>query len=124
MNKAKAVTAGQIGTYLEASARAQTTVFYGDLAAHFALPPVTEAWMSHPLSGMFDELDIDDAKKARPFRTALVISKEHNMPGPGFFKTVARLCPKRPQPKTDMARMKMYVAEVTNLFQFYGNTSR
>ena len=107
---AKKVTSGQVAAFLEDRARRlsfdDVPIFYGDLAAHFGLPPVTEAWYTHPLCSIFDDLDIEDAKRGRPFRTVLVVSQEHSIPGPGFFKTVARLCPQRPQPKTDLDKMR------------------
>ncbi len=123
MSKPKQVTAGEVASFLEDRARhlgGQAPVFYSDLASHFGFPPVTEAWFTHPLCGIFEELDVDDAKRGRPFRTALVVSKEHSIPGPGFFKAVTKLCPKKPQPKSDLDKMKFYVDEVNRLLQYYG----
>ncbi|SRR6266568_678963 len=118
----KKATSGQVGAFLEDRARDlgdQAPIYYGDLAAHFGFPAVTEAWSTHPLCSIFDELDVEDAKKGRPFRTVLVISKQHSIPGPGFFKTVARLCPQKPKPKTQSDKAKFFVDELKRLVKHY-----
>lgn len=124
----KKITAGMVAAFLEDRARHHSfddpPVFYGDLAAHFGLPQVSEAWHTHPLCGIFDELDVEDAKRNRPFRTVLVISKEHSIPGPGFYKTVARLRPQRIQLKTDLDKIKFFSDEMTELLKYYGNRTR
>ena len=125
MSRAKKITSGEVAAFLEDRARrldGQAPIFYGDLAAHFGLPPVTEAWFTHPLCGIFEDLDVEDAKRGTPFRTALVISKEHSIPGPGFFKAIAKLCPKRKQPKTDFERIQFYTDEVNRLLRHYAKT--
>src|SRR5689334_657605 len=84
MNTSEKITAADVAAFLEDRARhlaGQAPVFYGDVAAHFGLPPVTEAWSAHPLSSIVDELDNEDAKRSRPFRTALVLSEDRSIPG-------------------------------------------
>ena len=81
----------EIGPFLEERARQGAPIFYNDLAKPFGLPPVTEAWFSHPLCNVFATLDDADQAKGRPFRTALVVSRERGIPGEGFFKTLAEL---------------------------------
>src|ERR1035437_937133 len=86
------VNVGEVGTFLEGIAASGNPITYGDVIARFPdLSPLTGAWLSHPLCGIFDELDVQDAAAKRPFRTAMVIAKERNMPGPGFFRTLSRL---------------------------------
>src|SRR5208282_2727544 len=103
------VTAKEVAGFLEDRARRfsfhDVPIFYNKLAEHFGFPPVGEAWYTHPLCSIFEDLDVEDAKRGRPFRTVLVVSKEHSIPGPGFYKTVARLCPQNRQPKTDLAKI-------------------
>lgn len=124
MSTEKTVGHKQVGAFLEERVRrlgGSSPIFYGDLAAHLSLPPVTDAWFTHPLCGIFEQLDVEDAKLVRPFRTALVISRERNMPGEGFFKTFLRLHPHVRPPKTDLDKMKLYVAELNRVLSHYGN---
>jgi hypothetical protein len=116
------VGARQVGEFLEERVRRlgeNAPIFYGDLANHLSLPPVTNAWSEHPLCAIFDQLDEDDAKHNRPFRTALVISRERNMPGEGFFKTYLRLHSQIQPPKTEAAKMRLYVDELNRLLIHY-----
>ncbi|HOW75102.1 MAG TPA: hypothetical protein P5102_09780 [Candidatus Competibacteraceae bacterium] len=80
-----------IGLFLEEQARKRRTVYYSDIVARFGLPPMDGLWLNHPLSEIFDVLDQEDAMSNRPFRSAVVISKERNMPGNGFFEALERL---------------------------------
>src|SRR5437773_511663 len=103
------VTARQVGRFLEERARKagkEAVIFYNDIAAHFAMPEVDERWQQHPLCKLFDVLDHEDARERRPFRTALVVSREKNMPGQGFFKTAASLRSPCPRIETELERMK------------------
>lgn len=116
-----------VGIFLENRARrlgGDAPIFYGDLAAHFGLPPVTEAWSAHPLSAMFEQLDQEDARTSRPFRTALVISRERNMPGEGFFKTFVRLRSPMPVPRTEQNKMKLFLEELNSLLIHYAQAGR
>jgi hypothetical protein len=114
--------ADKIGRYLESRAREsgeERFVFYNDLAALFKLPEVDERWQQHPLCGIFDELDYEDNQKNRPFRTALVVSRAKNIPGPGFFKTVSLLRKPTPKLNTYFERMKFLGNELQALEKYY-----
>jgi hypothetical protein len=116
-----------IGDFLEDRARSlgeDAPLFYSDLAAHFGLPPITDAWFTHPLSGMFEQLDQEDEQLARPFRTALVISKERSIPGEGFFKALVRIRGLRPPPRTEHDKMRLYLSELSNLLKHYGHSNK
>ena len=113
-----------IGSFLEDRARrldGEAPIFYSDLAAHFGLPPVTDAWFTHPLCDMFEQLDQEDERLERPFRTALVISKERSMPGAGFFKTIVRLRGLSHPPRTEHDKMRLYLDELNSLLSHYGH---
>ena len=81
----------KLAAHLEAKAKAKKTAYYSDIAAHFGLPPLDGAWNSHPLCAAFDALDRQDADAKRPFRTSVVVAKGSNMPGPGYFSSLAAL---------------------------------
>ena len=84
-------TATQIGKFLESQACKNCPMTYGQVLEKFPdLPPLTGAWLSHPLCEMFGQLDAEDFAAGRPFRTALVYAKETSIPGQGFFDTLAR----------------------------------
>lgn len=84
-------TSKQIGEFLEGQARENCPVTYGRVLEEFPdLPPLTAAWLSHPLCELFGQLDAQDHAAGRPFRTALVYAKETSIPRQGYFETVAR----------------------------------
>ena len=115
-----------IGAFLEERVRrfgSDAPIYYGDLAAHFAMPPVTGAWFTHPLCAIVGEIDVEDVRLGQPFRTVLVISKERNMPGEGFFKAYLDLNPHVRVPKTDNDKMKLFVGELNNVLAYYGKTA-
>jgi hypothetical protein len=88
-------TIKDVGNYLEEQARLGEPVTYSQVIQRFPdLPPLSAAWKSHPLCSIFGELDDEDHLKKRPFRTALVVGKETNRPGQGFFDTISNLCNK------------------------------
>ena len=93
----------QLATYLEDLARTGKPTTYESIAARFGLPPLDGVWNAHPLSRAFDTLDREDAEARRPYRTSLVISKTRNMPGPGYFASLAALKGVRPNKKKDEA---------------------
>jgi len=107
-------TPQQIGQYLEQLAKNKKTIFYSDLVAHFSLPSLKGAWSSHPLSEIFETLDQQDTIQNRPFRTSVVITKEGNMPGNGFFEALFRL--KNIRTTNDLQRMSVFTAELNNAF--------
>jgi hypothetical protein len=82
----------ELGAFLEQVAATGNPITYSEVVQHFSdLPPLNGAWASHPLCHLFGELDRDDNRHGRPFRTAMVVSREKNIPGDGFFKTLAEL---------------------------------
>lgn len=107
-------TPQQIGQFLEQQAKKNKSIFYSDLVAHFSLPPLEGAWLSHPLSEIFEVLDQQDANQNRPFRTSVVITKEGNMPGNGFFEALSRL--KNIHATNDSQRMSVFTTEINNAF--------
>lgn len=79
----------KIGGYLELQARkpqSQALVFYGALLESYDLPPFDGAWNAHPLSEIFGNLDLEDLRLNRPFRTSLVVNQRTCRPGNGFFE--------------------------------------
>ncbi|HMO63742.1 MAG TPA: hypothetical protein PKC18_02355 [Lacipirellulaceae bacterium] len=116
------LTANELGRFLEDRVRssgANAVIFYNDLAAHFNLPEVDERWLQHPLCKLFEVLDHEDARKVSPFRTALVISKDKNMPGAGFFKVVPELRNPKPKLYTETEKMKFFIDELHALAKCY-----
>lgn len=82
----------EVGAFLEEVAATGNPISYSDVVRRFPdLPPLNGAWSSHPLCQLFGELDRQDHRAGRPFRTAMVIAREKNIPGDGFFKTLAEL---------------------------------
>jgi hypothetical protein len=81
-----------IGQYLEAQAKIGTPITYGQIIKRFPdLPPLGPHWKSHPLCSIFGDLDREDHREGRPFRTALVYAVETSKPGQGFFETITQL---------------------------------
>ena len=105
-----------IGLFLEEQARNNRTVYYGDVVARFGLPPMDGAWLSHPLSRIFEVLDQEDAMSNRPFRSAVVISQERNMPGNGFFEALERL--RGVQTSNEQQRLEAFVRELEATFRY------
>ena len=101
----------KLAKYLEDRARRRRTVYYSELVEQFGLPPLDGAWIGHPLERAFDALDREDAEKQRPFRTSMVISKEKNMPGDGYFKALAEL--KGIHTKSDNQRLEAFSKELS-----------
>ena len=78
-----------MGDYLEAQAKMGKPITYSHVIQKFpSLPPLSDNWKSHPLCSIFGELDDEDTRNSKPFRTALVCSKELGRPGEGFFTTI------------------------------------
>jgi hypothetical protein len=85
-------TMKEVGQYLEEQAKLGTPITYTDVVRRFIdLPPLTGAWRSHPLCTVFGDLDVEDDRNKRPFRTALVFAKETGRPGQGFFDAIMSL---------------------------------
>lgn len=111
-----------IGEFLEQRAMLppnDAPIFYNDLAAHFGLPPVDKFWASHPLCRIFDTLDREDAANDRPFRTALVVSRERGIPGQGFFNTLCELRHLPQNLKDEVKQRLVWTEEFYRLIAFY-----
>lgn len=106
----------QIGLFLENQARKKRTVYYSDIVARFGLPPMGALWSNHPLSEIFEVLDQEDTMSNRPFRSAVVISKERNMPGNGFFQALERL--RGIQTSNEQQRMEAFRNELDATFGY------
>ena len=108
-----------VGSHLEniLKQRPQTTTHYGSVAQAFGLPDFDGAWASHPLSEIFEVIDQQDAVANRPFRTSVVILKNQNCPGPGFFEAMRRLKGAQ-DPVTENARERMWLSELTDAYAY------
>lgn len=117
-------TATAVGIFLEEKVRDEGingVIYYNVLATHFGLPEVDERWQQHPLCKIFDVLDHEDARKGRPFRTVLVISRDKGRPGQGFFNTVSTLRNPVPSLDTDMEKWVFFLAELQALAAYYAS---
>jgi hypothetical protein len=72
----------------------------------------------HPLCFTFGELDDEDHRKGRPFRTALVYAKETTRPGQGFFDTITAL---RNKPIDRGQHDKVWTDELNAVFAHYNS---
>ena len=112
-------SAEDIGRFLEDLARRKATTTYGHVVERFGLPPMEGAWAAHPLSAAFEYLDRQDAAASRPFRTAVVVRKDSNVPGNGFFESIARLKENGGVPaSTDRAKEKVWVEELNAAYAY------
>jgi hypothetical protein len=107
-----------IGRLLEQLARRRSTTTYGELAERFGFPPMEGTWAAHPLSQVFEFLDQEDAAASRPFRTSVVIRKDRNIPGDGYFESLARLKTKGIPAKSDKAKEKAWLDELKAVYAF------
>jgi len=101
----------KLARFLEDKAKRKRTVYYSELVTQFGLPPLDGAWIGHPLERAFDKLDREDAGAHRPFRTSLVVSKEKNMPGDGYFKSLSEL--KGIHAKSEKQRLEAFLQELS-----------
>ena len=106
----------QVGLFLEEQAGKRCTVYYSDIVAHFGLPSLSIPWPYHPLSEIFEVLDQEDTMSNRPFRSAVVISKEREMPGNGFFEALERL--RGIQTSNEQQRLEVFVRELEATFRY------
>lgn len=114
--------ASRVARYLENRAAKHGlngVVYYNKLASDLGLPPVTDAWLSHPLAGIFDELDNEDHAMKRPFRTALVITEKTKFPGDGFWAMVLRLRFPKKTKFSEKEMLTFYTTELQELAQLY-----
>ena len=111
-------TNDNVGRFLEAIARRKSTTTYSGLAEQLGFPPMEGAWTAHPLSQVFEYLDQQDAATSRPFRTSVVIRKDKNIPGDGYFESLARIKTKGIPAKTDTAKEKVWLDELNAVYAF------
>lgn len=110
-------TSKDVGQFLEQQARARKPVTYGTVVARFPeVGKLTGNWKSHPLCDIFGELDGEDHRNNRPFRTALVFGKESNRPGHGFYSTLERL---RGTTILEQEQVKVWTKELDAVFEYY-----
>ena len=110
-------TMKEVGKYLEQQAKLGAPITYTDVVRSFPdLPPLTGAWRSHPLCTIFGDLDIEDDRNKRPFRTALVYAKETGTPGDGFFEMIETL---RGVSITKSQKDKVWTDELKALIDLY-----
>lgn len=112
-----------VANFLEGRAKTFThdtaPISYGNLASELGFPKVDQNWLAHPFCGIFDALDMQDVEEKRPLRTALVYSLERNIPGEGFFKTIARLRGSN-RPETDFLKQaQLWTQELNRLLDYY-----
>ncbi len=111
-----------IARFLEQRARlprGQAPIFYNDLATEFGFPNVDDRWYAHPFCNIFGALDEDDQAHNRPFRTALVVSRERGVPGEGFFKMIQQLRGLRRPIAGDFEQMRVWREEFDRLLEHY-----
>jgi hypothetical protein len=101
----------KLANFLEDKARRRRTIYYSDLVTQFGLASLDGAWVGHPLARAFDTLDREDAEAGRPFHTSVVISKEKNMPGDGYFKSLSEL--KGVHAKSEKQRLEAFSQELS-----------
>lgn len=112
----------RVASFLEERAtlhRNHAPIFYNDLANKLGLPPVDQYWLSHPLCGIFEQLDREDVAQGHPLRTSLVVSKERGLPGEGFFKTMALLRSSGSPATAFVQQMQLWTDELDKLLAHY-----
>lgn len=118
-------TVANIGRFLEGRAREcgrDGILYYSDMLTEFPdLPPFTGPWPTHPLCDIFGELDVEDASRGLPFRTALVISPDTGVPGNGFFTMYVRHRDPRARVRSDLERIAVHQRGLAALAQCYEN---
>jgi hypothetical protein len=75
---------------LKAVARAGSTIFYSDLAPLTDLA-VDSEYFGALIGQRLDEINRYEHERGRPLLSAVVITKEHNIPGTGFFTCAQEL---------------------------------
>ncbi len=112
-----ATTYKEVGAYLESVARTGKYINYVDLLREFPdLPTNLFPFPQNPLSLMFEELDREDNTAKRAFRTSLVVSKEHGIPGDGYFKMLERM---RGQAVAKSDRLAVWLHEFNRVIAEY-----
>ena len=106
-----------ISQYLIQVLQKKGITYYGDLITHFGLSELNGIWRSHPLCQIFADLDHEDAQANRPFRTSVVIGRQTNMPGDGFFETLQQL-KQINDPVNTEARVAVWLKELKEAHQY------
>ncbi len=109
--------ANNIGKYLESVLKAKSTVTYSSITNKFSLPEFNGVWVAHPLCQIFEVIDQQDAIAKRPFRTSVVISKNNNTPGTGFFEALQRL-KQIPTPSNKEMREALWIKELNSAYSY------
>jgi hypothetical protein len=107
----------QLASDLETRALAQDVISYNKYARLFGLGKVTpENYRSHPFCDAFGQLDDEDIRLNRPFRTALVFSEVLNRPGHGFFEMLSK---RRGVTINEESQYGEWIEELNNLQTHY-----
>jgi hypothetical protein len=110
-------TMKEVGKYLEQQAKRGAPINYVDVVKNFpAIPSLGPHWKSHPLCTIFGDLDIEDERHKRPFRTALVFAKETGRPGDGFHEMIDKL---RGVSVSKSQKDKIWTDELKALLAYY-----
>ena len=97
-------------------ARARDTVFYSEIAPTVGIDtgnPNFAALVGHIL----DEVNRVEFAQGRPLLSAIVISKENNMPGRGFFECARDLG--RYSGKGDLEHLGFWVEELRRVHDYW-----
>ena len=100
----------KLARYLEERAIEKRPVYYGEVVNHFGITEDLHPWQANPLCQAFGILDRDDAVNKRPFRTSMVIARETNMPGQGFFTALHEL--RGIVANNEMKRLEVFTKEI------------
>lgn len=107
----------EVGALLEDFARQERLITYGEIVKQYPdLPENMSIWKAHPLCYILGELDDEDHRNHHPLRSALVVTKEHGMPGNGFFETITNL---RGTKIDRSQRPFIWSAEVKRVFEHF-----
>lgn len=110
------ITFEQVASGLEATAAAGKTVAYNDFADEVGLPRPNNLFSNSAMKAYFEQIDADDAREHRPFRTAVVVTKKTGRPGRGFFDSLQT---HRGDCIPEESQTEIWRAEIDNLFDYY-----
>jgi hypothetical protein len=103
-------TAKDVGAFLEEQARKGEPITYGQVVEHFPdLPPLTDAWLAHPLCDMFGQLDAKDHAARLPISDRVFIWKAGFDAWRWLLQTILNYRKKKISPNQ---RMTYWLAEV------------
>lgn len=123
MNDVEPQQLSELVAYLEELARRNATpVTYSDVVRKFRLPKLTEAWTSHPLARVFENLDAEDHEARRPFRTTLVVQAARpGIPGDGYYHSLSQR--RGIKATSRSARLKAHRNELKALYEYWEATA-